>query len=126
MLGDGAVDAENNRLRLGGEIRFAHWAFHTLDSYFRTIHDFGHKSSSLVRPALKLRRSTLTVQTFISEAPYERHLLRNITLAIVARLVAERSRDDHLAGWGDQRLQNGLLAKSDLAADLNMTPIHRD
>ena len=42
MLGDGAVDAENDRFRLGREIRFTHWAFHTLDSDFRTIDNFGH------------------------------------------------------------------------------------
>jgi len=43
MLGDGAVDTENDRLRLSREIRSAHRAFHTFDSYFRTIHDFRHK-----------------------------------------------------------------------------------
>jgi len=45
MLGDGAVDAENDGLRLGREIRFTQRAFHTLDADFRTIDDFGHKSS---------------------------------------------------------------------------------
>src|SRR5579864_1227266 len=84
------------------------------------------KSSRLVWLALKLRRSTLTIQTFIFEAPEKRHRLRNITLAIVTRLITERPLDDHLAGCGDQRLQNSLLSKSDLAADLNMTLVHRD
>jgi hypothetical protein len=98
MLRDGAVDAENDRLRLGREIRFTHRAFHTFDSDFRTIHDFGHKSSRLVRLTLKLRRSTLTIKTFILEAPYERHVFRNMALAIIARLVAERSFDAHIAG----------------------------
>ena len=98
MLGDGAVDAENDRLRLGREIRFTHRAFYTFDSDFRSIHDFGHKSSSSIRRALKLRRSTLTIQTFILEAPYERHVFRNIAPTIVARLVAERSVDDHFPG----------------------------
>jgi hypothetical protein len=89
MLGDGPVDAENDRLRLSREIRFMHRAFHTLDSDFRTIDDFGHKSSRLVRLALKLRRGTLTVQIFIFEAPFERYLFRNIAFAIVAGLIAE-------------------------------------
>ena len=40
MRGDGAVDAENDRFRLGRELRFTYRAFHTLDSDFRTIHDF--------------------------------------------------------------------------------------
>jgi hypothetical protein len=126
MLGDGAVDAENDRLRFGREIRFTHRAFHTFDSDFRTIHDFGHKPSSLIRLALKLRRSTLTIQTFIFEAPYERHVFRNIAPTIVARLVAERSLDDHFPGWSDQRLQNAVLSKGDLTADLDVTSVHRD
>jgi len=126
MVSDSSVDAENDRLRLGRKIRFAHRTFHTLDSNFRTIHDFGHRSSRLVRPALKLRWSTLTVQTFIFEAPEERHRLRNITLAIVTRLITERPLDDHFAGWGDQRLQNSLLSKSDLAAYLDVPSVHRD
>ena len=88
MLGDRAVDAKNDRLRLGREIRFTHRAFHTLDSYFRTIHDFGHKSSRLVRLALKLRRSPTYIQPFIFEAPFERHVLRNVAFAIIARLIA--------------------------------------
>jgi hypothetical protein len=98
MLGDRAVDAKNDRLRLGREIRFTDRAFHTLDSDFRTIHDVGHKSSRLVRLVLKLRRSTLTIQAFIFEAPCERRYFRNVALAVVARLVAERSLDDHFAG----------------------------
>ena len=89
MRGDGAVDAENDRFRLGREIRFTHRAFHTLDSDFRTIDNFGLKSSRLVRLALKLRRGTATVQTFIFEAPFERHILGDIAFAIVAGLVAE-------------------------------------
>ena len=89
MLGYGPVNAENDRLPLGREIRLTHRAFHTLDSDFRAIDNFGHISSRLVRLVLKLHRGALTVQTFIFEAPFERHIFGDIAFAIVARLVAE-------------------------------------
>jgi len=45
VLGNRAVDSENDRLRLGREIRFTHRPFHTLDSDYGTINYVGHKSS---------------------------------------------------------------------------------
>jgi hypothetical protein len=42
MLRNGAVDSENDRLRLGREIRFANRPFHSLDADFGTIHYLGH------------------------------------------------------------------------------------
>src|SRR5258708_39631392 len=98
MLGDRAVNAENDRLGLCRQMRYTHRAFHTLDSDFRTVNNFGHRSSRLVRLALKLGWGALTVQTFVLEAPFERHIFRNVAFAIVARLVAERSLDDQFAG----------------------------
>src|SRR6202035_1654774 len=64
-------------------------------------------------------------EPFIFEAPYKRHVFGNVALAVIARLIAEQSLDDHFAGWAHQRLQNRLLSKSDLAADSNVTAIHR-
>jgi hypothetical protein len=42
VLGDRAVDSENDRLRLGREIRFTHRPFHTLYSDLGTINYVGH------------------------------------------------------------------------------------
>jgi hypothetical protein len=75
---------------------------------------------------LELGWRPLTIQAFIFESPFEWYLLGNVAFAIVTRLVAERSLDDHFAAWTEQRLQNTLLSKGDLAEDPDVTSVHGD
>jgi hypothetical protein len=56
--------------------------------------------------------------------PFERHILRQVALPIVACLIPEGSLHDQLAGSIDQRLQSGLLPESDLPLDRDATAIN--
>jgi hypothetical protein len=90
-----------------------------------TIAVSGNDPRRLIRLALKFRRRPLSVQAFVSEAPQERHDVGNVALAIIARLVAEGSLDDHSADWTHQQLQPRVLSKGDFAANLDVTKVNR-
>ena len=97
MLRDGAVYPENHRVCFSRQIGPTNRAFDTFNSDLGTVDHFGHELSSSVGFALELRGSALAVETFVIEAPFERNLLRNVALTIVACLIAERSFNDESA-----------------------------
>ena len=58
----------------------------------------------------------------IFEAPFERHVCRNVALAVVASLITERTLNNEITSGSDQWVQIAFLSEGDLADDLNMPP----